>query len=244
MRSLVRILSQSSLIYRRRADLGEIYRNGNVVVKQHCMDRDDYDKEFNILTQFNHDNIISPLRSYTKENKFCVEYKYYKEGDLHHWMGIRTPREVKDSFYRIAIQAAECLENVHDSGMMHLDIKPENFLVEGESITLIDFETAELFHEPDSRTLVHGFGKKGTTSYMAPEMMHGGSYSPLSDVYSLGCMFYLILCYRFPDRAEFNSNAVAKAYPEFENCLTAMLQPNHNYRPDIKDVLCILRSRV
>ena len=244
MKSFITILSRSSLLYKRRSDIGEIYRNGDIVVKQHCMKRNDYDKEFNMLSQLNHDNIISPLRSYIEGDKFCVEYKYYKEGDLHQWMGIRTPDKVRASFYQLATQAAECVEYVHDSGMMHLDIKPENFLVEGESITLIDFETAELFHEPDSRTLVHGFGKKGTTSYMAPEMMHGGSYSPLSDVYSLGCMFYLILCYRFPDRAEFNSNAVAKAYPEFENCLTAMLQPNHNYRPDIKDVLCILRSRV
>jgi len=238
------ILSRPKLVHTRRSDLGEIYRTGNVVVKQHCMNRSDYDKEFNFLSQFNHDKIISPLRSYTKANKFCVEYKYYQEGDLHHWMGVREPKEVRDSFYRVATQVAECVEIVHDSGMVHLDIKPENFLVEGESITLIDFETAEMFPEPDPRTLINGFWKRGTTSYMAPEILQSGDYGPMSDIYSLGCLFYLITCYRFPDRAEFDSSVVAKTYPEFESCITAMLQPNHNYRPDIKEVLSSLRSRV
>ncbi len=228
---------RSTTLHVRRSDFGIIYRSGDRVIKQHCMKRDGYDKEYNVLSRIRHGNIISPLRSYVSDNKFCVEYRYYEEGDLHQWMSSRTPTEVRPSFYRIAEQAARSLECVHKAGMVHLDVKPENYLVDGTSIVLIDFETAEEVHETDPYTLSYVYKKKGTDSYMAPEMMKNAEYSPRSDIYSLGIMFYLILCYRFPDRVELDSSVIARSYPEFEKCLVAMLQPNHRYRPDIHEVL-------
>ncbi len=234
-------LTRTIRLHKRRADLGNIYMKGGVVIKQHCMERDDYAKEFNILSAISHANIISPQKNYIENNKFCVEYKYYSEGDLHSWIHSKHPQEAKDSFYWVAEQTATSIGHLHDLNMVHLDIKPENFLMEGNSITLIDFETVEQFSGSNPYSLVHGFSKKGTSKYMAPEMMQNCDYSKMTDIYSLGRMFYLMICYRLPDRTEPDLSTVMKAYPEFADCLSNMLQPNHTFRPEIKDVINIIR---
>ena len=242
MNSLQKLLSRTVTLHNRRADMGKIYKKGSVIVKQHCIKQTDYTKEYDLLSNISHDNIIFPQKSYIKDKKFCVEYKYYNEGDLYNWIVSRDPKEVRDSFYWIAEQTANSLKHVHDLGLVHLDVKPENYLLSGKLITLIDFETTESFYESNPHSLATGFVKKGTYKYMAPEMIQNCDYSPLSDVYSLGLLYYLVICYRLPDRVEPDIRPVSRAYPEFADCLTQMLQQNHIYRPQIKEVLDIIKS--
>ena len=73
--------------------------------------------------------------------------------------------------------------------ILHLDIKPGNVIVKGNSFQLADFGLSSLKSPEDTKTDCHG----GTYSYSPPEYFIGtvfsGHSNRKSDVWSLGCVF-------------------------------------------------------
>jgi ligand-binding sensor domain-containing protein len=89
---------------------------------------------------------------------------------------------------RIARQLGSALSAIHDKGIVHRDVKPENIIVtrpgdSQEQAVLIDFGTAGL--RAAERELALTSVVAGSWQYMAPELLTG-HYSPVSDIYSLG----------------------------------------------------------
>ena len=82
---------------------------------------------------------------------------------------------------------------------MHRDVKPANVRVDHRGdVYLMDFGIA---YRPDSNELPLPPGTiLGTPAYVAPEQAEGGRADPLpaSDQYSLGAVFYELLCGRPP----------------------------------------------
>ena len=107
----------------------------------------------------------------------------YLTGFLDYCMGKElTEKEV----IRLGIDLCKALEYCQKQNIIHRDIKPENIFVSrfGE-FKLGDFGIAR---ELDRN--VNGLSKKGTFSYMAPEMYRGEDYDQRVDIYSLGIVLY------------------------------------------------------
>ncbi len=82
-------------------------------------------------------------------------------------------------------QIASALHFAHNSGVMHLDVKPENILINSQDdLLLSDFGLATLLSEKDKKADV-----QGTVSYMSPEQLNGKP-DFASDQYALGIMVY------------------------------------------------------
>lgn len=123
----------------------------------------------------------------------------------------------------IALQVARALEEAHESGVIHRDIKPLNiFLVEEaiaseetsgaapggvlpDSIKVGDFGIARAAAETamTETSLI-----LGTVRYLSPEQATGDEISPASDLYSLGVVLYEMLTGEVPFDAE-NPIAIA-----------------------------------
>lgn len=83
------------------------------------------------------------------------------------------------------------LHFLHAQGIIHGDIKPGNLLLDRNGgIKLGDFGIARRVHDD------HGSVMKGTTRYIAPEVLSAqfGAVGPASDLYSLGFSAYELLC--------------------------------------------------
>jgi serine/threonine protein kinase len=97
----------------------------------------------------------------------------------------------------IAIQIARALEEAHEKGVLHHDIKPKNiFIGEDETAKVGDFGIARAVEFPTSRD----DAVLGTPAYMAPERCLGQQEQAdvRSDIYSLGVVLYQMLAGQLP----------------------------------------------
>jgi len=116
-------------------------------------------------------------------------------------------------------QAAAGLEAMHQVGMVHRDVKPENLLVDcsGE-VKIIDYGLAiahEMsFDDEFSLAMIFGHDCPGTADYMAPEQFTDGlSADARADIYALGCTLFGALCACRPFRAS-TRTAFRRAHQE------------------------------
>ncbi|CAN8300764.1 unnamed protein product [Cochlearia groenlandica] len=89
--------------------------------------------------------------------------------------------------YQVAIDVAKALAYLHHdcrSKILHLDVKPENILLDGSYRAVVtDFGLSKLVARDESRVLTD---IRGTRGYLAPEWLLEHGISEKSDVYSYG----------------------------------------------------------
>jgi serine/threonine protein kinase len=93
----------------------------------------------------------------------------------------------------LGIQAAEALEQAHQLGVVHRDVKPANLLVDERGrLWVTDFGLA---HCQSQAGLTMTGDLVGTLRYMSPEqaLAHRGTVDHRTDVYSLGATLYELL---------------------------------------------------
>lgn len=100
---------------------------------------------------------------------------------------------------RIACGVLESLTEAHALGIVHRDLKPENvFLMQypdgREEVKVLDFGIAKLIYDQSQPALTLKGRAMGTPTYMSPEQAKGARLTIESDIYSVGVLFYEMLC--------------------------------------------------
>lgn len=100
-------------------------------------------------------------------------------------------------------QMCAALARAHDLGVVHRDLKSDNIMMlnrggRRDYVKILDFGLAALARDP---RLAPKGAVFGTPEYMSPEQARGEDASPLSDLYSLGVLFYEMLTGKLPFRS-------------------------------------------
>ena len=103
-----------------------------------------------------------------------------------------------DEVVRIGADLAQAVQSLHAQDAIHLDIKPENILIDDKGkLTLIDFGLSHHARYPD---LLAEEMRKGVGSapYISPEQVAGIRSDSRSDIFSIGVIMYELLTGELP----------------------------------------------
>ena len=88
----------------------------------------------------------------------------------------------------IIIAACRALDYAHQKDVVHRDIKPSNIMLNKlKDVKITDFGIAQITDQTASKGII------GSPSYMSPEQVKEEPITPLSDIFSLGCVLYELL---------------------------------------------------
>ena len=117
---------------------------------------------------------------------------------------LQTCRSNLSAFFSIAIQLVDALGELHQKGVIHRNLKPENILIHPgtEQVKIIDFGIAILLFRKGQKDWMPNTPVE-TLAYMSPEQIGrmNMAVDQRSDYYSLGVVLYEILTEQLPLQA-------------------------------------------
>ena len=112
----------------------------------------------------------------------------------------RTTQFSSRATLSLAAQTAAGLTALHDAGIVHCDIKPDNLFMTSphgaeNSLKILDFGLAEV---EGQGVLSEVHAVRGTAQFMAPEQVLGDPVDARTDVYALGVVMFRMLTGQLP----------------------------------------------
>ena len=217
-----------------------------------------YIRDENLLTRFlnearaanaiRHPNIIEILDSGTIADGTPFLVMELLEGES---LGTRIRRDGAlpiQTAVEFCYQTASALGAAHKKGIVHRDLKPDNLFVvpdphdpERERIKVLDFGIAKLQQSANDSVKTRTGTLMGTPIYMSPEQCRGTkTVDHRSDIYSLGIIFFEMLCGQPP--------FVSEGFGELVNmhlnvAPTAPSTQNANVSPTIDAIVLKMLSK-
>lgn len=156
-------------------------------------------REYEIGQQINVPGLITPDRLERHGNRLWLVLSDYGGNPSHHF--IATFKEDIAKFIDFALQTTTSLSGLHDSGIIHCDIKPSNILVNPQTrvVRLIDLGLSTRIVETQQE-INHPSMVEGTLAYISPErtgrLTLGSDHR--TDFYSLGATFFHLVTGQLP----------------------------------------------
>jgi serine/threonine protein kinase len=154
-------------------------------------------REARAAAQLDHPNIVTLHDAGREEARCWIAYQFVSGQTLSQRFQ-NKPVGAREAA-KIARSLADALDHAHSRGIFHRDIKPSNIILdEREEPRLTDFGLAR--RASVDPTLTPEGIVLGTPAYMSPEQAAGQGHvvDERSDAYSLGVIFYEMLCGRRP----------------------------------------------
>ncbi|CAJ1975448.1 unnamed protein product [Sphenostylis stenocarpa] len=163
----------------------------------------EFKSEVAAIASVHHVNLVRLLGycNAPKAPRYLV-YEYASNGSLDGWIFHKRVSERRHGGclswnlrYKVAIDVAKGLAYLHHdcrSRILHLDVKPENILLDENYRALVsDFGLAKLIGKDESQMVVSAI--RGTRGYLAPEWLLEQDISNKTDIYSYGMVLLEIV---------------------------------------------------
>ncbi|KFP41996.1 Hormonally up-regulated neu tumor-associated kinase, partial [Chlamydotis macqueenii] len=207
-------------------------------------------REPQIHQMIKHPNVVRLYETLETDNSYYMVMELCLGGDLLDRICDKkrlAEREVR----RYTRQILSAVEHLHCQGIVHRDLKIENFLLdENNNIKIIDFGLSNTARFKGlSQELLHT--QCGSPAYAAPELLAHRKYGPKVDVWSIGVSMFAMLTGTLPFTVEpFNikqlhqkiligeiSPIPADISPGAVHFMQSLLEPDPAKRPGVKEAI-------
>lgn len=154
-------------------------------------------REVRLLASFSDNSrIVQVVDHNTDYDPPYFVMKYYAEGDLS-----SQSVYLRDNFSKqekTFLQMIDCIQELHTRNEFHRDIKPQNFLLDGDQVVVSDFGLSTEIGSNTAFTRSSAYW--GTPGYIPPEFLNGDfkHADAVGDVFMLGKTIYVLLTQRNP----------------------------------------------
>jgi len=157
-----------------------------------------YEKEVKMMSAIQHTNVVAFIKAFDTDPYFQMVIEYCDGGDLTdkiEQLGSRITTLIAADWIKQVLYAVRALHVMH---IVHLDIKPANFLIShgdcesGTVLKLADFGLATYLPKADAKL----FFRCGTPAFMAPEVHEidkDAGYSKPADLWAVGTLLHMFL---------------------------------------------------
>ena len=171
-----------------------------------------FDTEAKAVSMLNHSNIVKVFGVGHEGNYRYIVQEYVDGITVKELINQNGHLDWKVAL-PIVIQVGMALENAHQNGIVHRDIKPQNILISRDRIAKItDFGIARA--STNSTITMTSGGAMGSVHYFSPEQARGGNVGPASDIYSVGVMLFEMVTGRVPFDGDSNVAIAVKHLQE------------------------------
>ena len=146
-----------------------------------------FDREARIARQVSHPHLVPVLDSGEFEGIPFLVQRFVGNGTLADRIEQGGPRPLEE-VVGVCGQVAGALDELHEQGLIHRDVKPANILLDESEVAYItDFGLAK---DTQGSLLTRPGQALGSLDYMAPEQVRGEEVTAATDVYALGCVTF------------------------------------------------------
>ena len=171
-------------------------------------------REARTAAQLYHPNIAT-IHAIEQEGDLIFIVMEYVEGEPLSHVFKRGPL-AEAELCRIGRGVADALAAAHEKGIVHRDIKPDNIIVSGNRVKVLDFGIAKQVgvqtttSEAPTAFMTQQGMILGTVQYMSPEQAIGKPLDPRTDIFSLGVVLYQGATGRLPFLGESMTDTIAR----------------------------------
>lgn len=154
------------------------------------------DEEIRVLSDCDSDFIITPIDIIDYSPYKCIVMPLAVSDAWKLFQSSPYKRLDEQTCKSIIKSVLYALKYLHDRNIIHLDVKPDNFLIYDENVKdvlLADFGFVQAL--PKGKL---GTEYNGTLIFAAPEILTGTPYDKSVDIWSLGVSIYILLSGMFP----------------------------------------------
>lgn len=175
---------------------------------------DSFLAEAKSLARLVHPNIVGVHQVFEDNDTAYMAIDYIDGRDLHDILDSTDQAFTPDHVVTMLKRMLSAVEFIHQVGILHRDISPDNILVDKTgSPILIDFGAASEQVARATRVLT---GRRVIKEGYSPQefYMTGAEQSPASDLYSLGATFYHVISGQAPPESQRRLARVAEGEPD------------------------------
>jgi len=193
-------------------------------------------REEEIGSRLDHPYILKfiPIEEGTRSRPYIVT-EYLRGYTLSHLLNSVRPLPERDAI-ELAGRVCEALVYMHEHGVVHRDLKPQNIMLCNDgTIRIMDFGIAKT--KEGRRLTFTGFTPAvGTPDYMAPEQVKGKRGDERTDIYSLGAILYEMVVGTTPFECE-NENPLVIMNARVTGDPVAPRKRNPNVSPQTEEII-------
>jgi serine/threonine protein kinase/tetratricopeptide (TPR) repeat protein len=154
-----------------------------------------FSSEMRLARKIRHKNVCGMFDLGEAEGAHFITMEYVHGEDLKSMIRMAAGLSI-GAVLSIGKQVCDGLEEAHNLGVVHRDLKPQNIMIDRDgNAKIMDFGIARSIHE---KGITGPSVLIGTPEYMSPEQAEAKEVDQRSDIYSLGIILYEMATGRVP----------------------------------------------